>query len=67
MHKAIGKDEWLAQSIRILISETLTVEASIGGVYDAVMIWAKDHDIPLTSGPPRERYWMWWLSEKATL
>jgi hypothetical protein len=41
----IGKDERLAQTVRILVGETLTVKASIGGVNDAVMVWAEDHDI----------------------
>ena len=45
MHEVIGKDERLAQAVWILIGETLAVEAGIGGVNDAVVIWAKDHDV----------------------
>ncbi len=44
IHDAVT-DQRLAKAIRILIGETLAVEAASGGVNDAVVVREKNHDV----------------------
>jgi hypothetical protein len=45
IHEVIGADQRLAKAVRILVGEILAVEAGIGGVNDAVVVRAKNHDV----------------------
>ncbi len=61
----IGSEQRFVQSVRIFVGKFLAVEVGIGGVDDTMVVGQRTTMFSLTSGPPRERYWMWWVSEKA--